>query len=65
MIVPVAKGMTRGEIVSTAREYVRIGTVLADSELSSVGVIHALEELDVKYLIKHRTRSVSSASPGG
>jgi len=50
-MVPVEKRMTRGEIVhelvSTAQEYFRIGTVLADSEFSSVGVIHALEELDL------------------
>lgn len=61
-LVPVEKGMTRGEIVrdlvSTAQEYFRIGTVLADSEFSSVGVIHALEELGVEYLIKqpHKIR---------
>ena len=61
-IVPVEKGMTRGEIVhelvSTAQEYFRIGTVLADSEFSSVGVIHVLEELGVEYLIKqpHKIR---------
>ena len=38
--------------------YFRIGTVLADSEFSSVGVIHTLEELGVEYLIKqpHKIR---------
>ena len=34
-VVPVEKGMSRGEIVSelvsTAQEYVQVGTVLADS----------------------------------
>lgn len=61
-MVPVEEGMTRGEIVhelvSTAQEYFRIGTVLAGSEFSSVGVIHALEDLGVEYLIKqpHKIR---------
>lgn len=61
-MVPVEKGMTRGELVhelvSTAQEYFRVGTVLADSEFSSVGVIHELEELGVEYLIKqpHKIR---------
>jgi len=55
-MVPVEKRMTHGKIVhdlvSTVHEYFRIGTVLADSEFSSVGVIHTLEELGVEYLIK-------------
>jgi hypothetical protein len=61
-MVPVEKRLTRSEIVhelvSTAQEYFRIGTVLADSEFSSVEVIHALEELGVEYLIKqpHKIR---------
>lgn len=60
-MVPVEKGMTRGEIVrelvSTAQEYFRIGTVLADSEFSSVEVIRALEKLGVEYLIKQAHKS--------
>ena len=61
-MMPVERGMTRGEIVrelvSTAQEYFRVGTVLADSEFSSVGVIHELEDLGVEYLIKqpHKVR---------
>jgi hypothetical protein len=54
--VHVEKRMTHSEIVreliSTAQEYFSVGTVLADSEFSSIGVIHALEELIAKYLIK-------------